>query len=149
MHHVAGPATWHLAHGVDIVIVLLVDEVLLVDMLRAHNAADAIDHSIRVLHLHLLRRNMPAVVHVRSLTHEVVDKQGLQLVAMLYALVLAAEMRPLLILAHLVHHAEATQMVLEHQGIVAVIQVHRRDLLPGNQRPRRLITHLVPIAGVT
>lgn len=133
----------------DVVVVLLVDEVLLVDVLRAHNAADAIDNSIRILHLHLLRRNMPSVVHVRSLAHEIVDKQGLQLVAMLHTLVLTAEMWPLLILAHLVHHAEAAQMVLEHQGIVTVIQVHRRDLLPRNQRPRRLITHLVPVARVS
>lgn len=40
-------------------------------------------------------------------------------------------MRPLLQLAHLINHAKASQVVLEHQRVVAVVEIHSRDLLPG------------------
>ena len=106
--------------------VLLLHELLLVQLL-AYRAADSLDEAAacRVLHLYLL---LQVVVHVG--VHEVVDEQGLELVTMLDTLVLAAQMWSLLLLTHLVHHAEATQMVLKHERVVAVVQVHRGDLLP-------------------
>lgn len=115
LHHVAGASTWHRAHCADLLIELLMDELVLVHLLRAHDATSTIDHAILILHLHLLWRNMCTIIHVRCLSHEIVDEQWLQLVAVLHALVLTSQMWPLLILTHLVHHAEATQMVLEHQ----------------------------------
>ena len=57
-------------------------------------------------------------------------------------------MGPLLLLTHLVHHAEATQRVLKHERVVAVVQVHRGDLVSRNQVSGRLVPHLEPLSGI-
>lgn len=138
-----GRAT-QLVEDSNILVEVLLHELPLVQLL-AHDSADSLDEAtaVGVLHLHLL---LQVVVHVG--VHEVVDEQRLELVVMLNALVLAAEMRPLLLLAHLVHHAETAKMVLKHERVVAVVQVHCGDLLSWNQVSGRLVPHLEPLSWI-
>ena len=112
-----------------------------------------------ILNSHLLRHFLVVSVSycadcivLSGVTDQIVQKQRLKLIAVLHALVLAPQVRSLLLVAaYLVHHTQPSQVVLEHKRVVTVIQVHGLELLARQKQMIRcaLVAHLLPLSRVS